>query len=471
MDRQVYEQALKAKDPRFDGRFFIGVKTTGIYCRPVCPVKSPKIGNVSFYPTAAAAAEAGFRPCLRCRPESSPGTPAWAGTSTTVQRGLRLIGDGALDSDSVAALSDRLGVTPRHLSRLFMQHLGASPKAVAQTRRLHFAKKLLDETDLPMTEIALSAGYGSVRRFNDHIRQVYGRPPSSLRRRSGVPASSTLSLRLPYRPPYDYASILKFLRRRATPGVEQVRDGCYLRTIEAEGERGTLTIRHLPERNELLCEIDLPGSHRLIRLVDRVRRLFDLNADPLEIERCLRRDDQLADAVQRRPGLRVPGAWDPFEIAVRAVVGQQISLRAATSVMGKIAQRFGVFADGRRYFPAPQSLTEAQEGDLPMPRARAAAVRALSREVLDGTVDFGASDPGVLVEQLMRIKGIGPWTAQYVAMRAANDPDAFLHGDLVLLRVARDRLGVCSAAELRRRAEAWRPWRAYAAMHLWALAV
>ena len=232
-------------------------------------------------------------------------------------------------------------------------------------------------------------------------------------------------------------------------------------------ERGTLTIRHLPERNELLCEIDLPGSHRLIRLVDRVRRLFDLNADPLEIERCLRRDDQLADAVQRRPGLRVPGAWDPFEIAVRAVVGQQISLRAATSVMGKIAQRFGVFADGRRYFPAPQSLTEAQEGDLPMPRARAAAVRALSRQVLDGTVDFGAGDPSVLVEQLMHIKGIGPWTAQYVAMRAADDPDAFLHGDLVLLRVARDRLGVCSAAELRRRAEAWRPWRAYAAMHLW----
>ena len=470
MDRQVYEQALKAKDPRFDGRFFIGVKTTGIYCRPVCPVKSPKIGNVLFYPTAAAAAEAGFRPCLRCRPESAPGTPAWAGTSTTVQRGLRLIGDGALDSGSVAALSDRLGVTPRHLSRLFMQHLGASPKAVAQTRRLHFAKKLLDETDLPMTEIALSAGYGSVRRFNDHIRQVYGRSPSSLRRRSGVPASSTLSLRLPYRPPYDYAAILEFLRRRATPGVEQVRDGRYLRTIEAEGERGTLTIRNLPEHNQLLCEIDLPGSHRLIRLADRVRRLFDLSADPLEMNRCLSRDAQLAGIVQRRPGLRVPGAWDPFEIAVRAVVGQQISLRAATSVMGKIAQRFGISADGKQYFPAPQSLAEAKEGDLPMPRTRAAAVRALSRAVLDGTVDLDAGDPRELVEQLMRIKGIGPWTAQYAAMRAANDPDAFLHGDLVLLRVARRRLGVGSAAELLQRAEAWRPWRAYAGMHLWALA-
>jgi AraC family transcriptional regulator of adaptative response / DNA-3-methyladenine glycosylase II len=470
MDRQVYEQALKAKDPRFDGRFFIGVRTTGIYCRPVCPVKSPKIGNVSFYPTAAAAAEAGFRPCLRCRPESSPGTPAWAGTSTTVQRGLRLIGDGALDTGSVAALSDRLGVTPRHLSRLFMRHLGASPKAVAQTRRLHFAKKLLDETDLPMTEVALAAGYGSVRRFNDHIQQVYGRSPSSLRRRSAARASSTFSLRLPYRPPYDYAAILDFLRRRATPGVEAVGDGRYLRTIEAEGERGTLAIRNLPEQNQLLCEIDLPGSHRLIRLVDRVRRLFDLNADPLEIDRCLCRDRALAGIVRDRPGLRLPGAWESFEIAVRAVVGQQISLQAATGIMGTIAQRFGVIADGRRHFPEPHSLVEVADGDLPMPRARAAAIRALSRAVLDGAIDLDAGDPGALVEQLMRIKGIGPWTAQYVAMRAANDPDAFLHGDLVLLRVARQRLGVGSAAELVKRAEGWRPWRAYASMHLWAAA-
>jgi len=470
MDRQACEQALKAKDPRFDGRFFIGVKTTGIYCRPVCPVKSPRIRNVLFFPTAAAAAEAGFRPCLRCRPESSPGTPAWAGTSTTVQRGLRLIGDGALDSGGVEALSERLGVTPRHLSRLFLQHLGASPKAIAQTRRLHFAKKLLDETDLPMTEIALSAGYGSVRRFNDHIQQVYRRSPSSLRRNANARSSSTFSLRLPYRPPYDYAAILDFLRRRATPGVECVADGRYLRTIEAGGERGTLAIRHLPERNQLLCEIDLPGSRRLIRLVERVRRLFDLNADPLEINRCLGRDPALADITQNNPGLRVPGAWDPFEIAVRAIVGQQVSVPAATSVMGKIAQRFGVLDDGRRYFPTPESLAGSRESELPMPGARAAAVRALSRAVLDGAVDFGAGDPGELVEQLLRIQGIGPWTAQYVAMRAANDPDAFLHGDLVLLRVARQRLSVTSAAELLRRAEPWRPWRAYAGMHLWSLA-
>lgn len=470
MDRQAYEQALQAKDPRFDGRFFIGVKTTGIYCRPVCPVKSPKIRNVLFFPTAAAAAEAGFRPCLRCRPESSPGTPAWAGTSTTVKRGLRLIGEGALDIGGVEALSERLGVTPRHLSRLFMRHLGASPKAVAQTRRLHFAKKLLDETGLPMTEVALAAGYGSVRRFNDHVRQVYGRPPSALRRRTGTRASSILSLRLPYRPPYDYAAMLEFLARRAIPGVEQVEDGRYLRTIEAEGERGGLAVSHLPDHHQLLVEIDLPGSHRLIQLTDRVRRLFDLDADPLEIQRTLARDPQLAGPTRRRPGLRVPGAWDRFEIAVRAIVGQQISVPAATRVMGEIAQRFGSVADGRRYFPAPECLAAAGDGELPMPGGRAAAVRALSRAVLDGAVDLGHDDPGGLVEQLMQIRGIGPWTAQYVAMRAAGDPDAFLHGDHVLLRVARERLGLASHAELLRRAEDWRPWRAYAAMHLWALA-
>jgi AraC family transcriptional regulator of adaptative response / DNA-3-methyladenine glycosylase II len=474
LDRRVCEQALKAKDPRFDGRFFIGVKTTGIYCRPVCPVKSPKVGNVLFFPTAAAASEAGFRPCLRCRPESSPGTPAWAGTSTTVQRGLRLIGEGALDSGGVEALSDRLGVTPRHLSRLFMQHLGASPKAIAQTRRLHFAKKLLNETALSMTEIALASGYGSVRRFNDHVQQVYGRSPSALRGRAAAraeaKADSTFVLRLPYRPPYDFAGMLEFLRRRATPGIEAVADGRYVRSITLGDERGTLAVSQVSGQNQLLCEIDLPDSRRLMQAVDRVRRQFDLNADPLEIRRCLGRDPELAALVERKPGLRVPGAWDPFEIVIRGIVGQQISVAGATTVLGKIVQRFGAIADGRHYFPTPESLAGAEEGELPMPATRAAAVRAVSRAVLDGSLDPGIENPAELVEQLTRIRGVGPWTAQYVAMRAASDPDAFLHGDLVLLRSAQLHLGVSSPAELLARAEAWRPWRAYAGIHLWAVA-
>lgn len=470
MNERIFEQALRAKDPRFDGRFFIGVRTTGIYCRPVCPVKSPKLANVCYFPTAAAAAEAGFRPCLRCRPESSPGTPAWAGTSATVQRALRLIGEGALDEAGVEALSERLGVTSRHLSRLFMRHLGASPLAVAQTRRLHFAKNLLNETDLPMTEIALAAGYGSVRRFNDHVRQVYGRPPTALRGRAAARPDATLALRLPFRPPYDLDAMLEFLAARAIPGVERVEAHRYWRTIRVDEHCGTIAVERLPGENALRCEIDLPGSRALMRVVDRVRRMFDLNADPLEIERTLSCDPQLSAAIARQPGLRVAGAWDPFEIAVRAIAGQQISVKGATGVMGRIARQFGAMSDGRLYFPAPESLAGLNLGDLPMPTARARAIRDLARAVLEGRVDFATPDPARLVEQLKRLPGIGDWTAQYVAMRAANDPDAFLHSDLVLRRVAKERFGIETGQALQAQSESWRPWRAYAGMYLWRMA-
>ncbi|MCB1691975.1 MAG: DNA-3-methyladenine glycosylase 2 family protein [Pseudomonadales bacterium] len=468
-DREIYEQAMLARDARFDGRFFIGVRTTGVYCRPVCKVKSPKLANVTFFPTAAAAAEAGFRPCLRCRPESSPGTPAWAGTSTTVQRGLRLIAEGALDDGSIEALSDRLGVTSRHLSRLFMQHLGASPKSVAQTRRLHFAKKLLNETSLSMTEIAMSAGYGSVRRFNDHIRSVYGRSPSMLRRKATTTAS-TLCLRLPYRPPYDYEAILAFLAVRATPGVESVEGGRYRRSIEMEGERGTISVEKSPADYYLLCEITLPGARPLIGIVERIRRLFDLNADPMEIECSLSRDPELASIVRTSPGRRVPGAWDPFEVAVRAIVGQQVSVKGATTVMGKIVQRYGEATDSDVFFPTPESLSRLEVDQLPMPRARALAIQSMAKAVCTGEIDFDRDDSAGMVASLMRIKGIGPWTAQYVAMRAAGDPDAFLHGDLVLRQVAAAKLGIMTEKALVERSQCWRPWRAYAGMHLWSLA-
>lgn len=468
---------MQTKDPRFDGRFFIGVRTTGVYCRPVCPVKSPRLKNVTFFGTAAAAAEAGFRPCLRCRPESSPGTPAWAGTSTTVARGLRLISEGALDESGVVALSERLGVTPRHLGRLFMEHLGASPKAIAQTRRLHFAKKLLDETDLPMTEIALSAGYGSVRRFNDHVKQVYGRSPSDLRGgvRGGLRGhkerrTGTFMIRLPYRPPYDFAGVASFLGVRATPGVESVDDGVYARSVCIDGERGAFSVEQIPDKHQVLCNIDIDSARHLMRIVERIRRMFDLNADPLEIGDSLARDVQMKVVVAKNPGRRVPGAWDPFEVAVRAIVGQQVSVKGATTVMGKIARCYGENADGRLYFPTPQSLSMLDIGELPMPRARATAIRDMARCVVDGKVDFGSHDPAVLVEQLTAIKGIGPWTAQYVAMRALNDPDAFLSGDLVLRKVAAEKLGVATEAGLLERSQRWRPWRAYAGMHLWSMA-
>ena len=470
LSHRAYEQARQDKDARFDGKFFIAVKTTGIYCRPVCPVKSPKSRNIVFFDTAAAAAEAGFRPCLRCRPESSPGTPAWAGTSTTVKRALRLISEGALDQDGVDALSDRLGVTPRHLSRLFLQHLGASPKAIAQTRRLHFAKKLLDETDLPMTEIALSAGYGSVRRFNDHVINVYGRTPSVLRNRTPGRAVSPFQLKLPYRPPYDFPGVLNFLARRATPGIEVVDEGRYERSILVGGESGRLIVTHVPQHHAILCDIRLGSSKMLMGVVEKVRRMFDLNADPLEIGACLSRDKDLAPLVAANPGMRIPGAWDAFEVLVRAIVGQQISVKGATTVMGKILRACGETADGVLLFPSPESLARLAPERMPMPRSRAAAIAAVARAVSTGEVDLATQDTGTLVAQLTRIRGVGAWTAQYVAMRAINDPDAFLHTDLVLRRVAARRLSLATDQALLARAEAWRPWRAYAGMYLWSLA-
>lgn len=471
MDRQVYIQAMQAKDPRFDGRFFVGVKTTGVYCRPVCPVKTPHPRNVTFFPTAAAAAEAGFRPCLRCRPESSPGTPAWAGTSTTVSRALRLIGEGALDTQGVAALSDRLGVTSRHLSRLFMQHLGASPKAVAQTRRLHFAKKLLDETDLPMTEVALSAGYGSLRSFNDHFKRSYGRPPSTLRRHKAGRGAAGLSIGLRYRPPFDFSGVLAFLAARGIPGVERVEAECYARNILVDGEPGSLVVRQDAERHQLRCDIDISSARSLIGVVARIRRLFDLDADPLEIADCLGRDQLLAPVVSDNPGRRIPGAWDGFEVAVRAVVGQQVSIKGATTVMGRIARRYGEVAGGLLLFPGPERLADLHPDELPMPRTRALAIKRLAQGVAAGEVDLaGRAGAQSLVDSLMTIKGIGPWTAHYVAMRALGDPDAFLHNDLVLVKVARQCFGIASGDALLARAEAWRPWRAYAGMHLWSLA-
>jgi AraC family transcriptional regulator of adaptative response / DNA-3-methyladenine glycosylase II len=403
-----------------------------------------------------------------------------------VTRGLRLISDGALDQGSVEALSDRLGVTPRHLSRLFLQHLGASPKAIAQTRRLHFAKKLLDETDLPMTEIALSAGYGSVRRFNDHVMNVYGRTPSMLRNRAPNREVSSFQLKLPYRPPYNFEGVLGFLARRATPGIEVISPGHYERVIRVGGrvgghadeepskepaeETGRLIVTHNPQQHALLCDIRLGSSKRLMGVVEKVRRMFDLNADPLEIGACLSRDADLAPLVAANPGLRIPGAWDTFEVLVRAIVGQQISVKGATTVMGKILHEFGENADGVLLFPGPESLARLAPERLPMPRSRAVAIAEVARAVASGEVDLATQDSATLVTQLTRIKGIGEWTAQYVAMRAINDPDAFLHTDLVLRRVANSRLSLATDKALLARAEAWRPWRAYAGMYLWSLA-
>ncbi len=469
----VYERARLARDARFDGQFFVGVKSTGIYCRPICPANPPKPENVEYYPSAAAAGEAGFRPCLRCRPECAPGTPAWHGTSTTVRRGLRLIANGALDDGSVEDLAERLGVTSRHLRRLFTRHLGASPLAVAHTQRLHFAKRLIDQTQLPMRDIAVAAGYRSTRRFNDAFRTTYGRAPRELRRHVGNVAakpSATLAIDLPYRTPFDWTALLGFFAARAVPGVEAVSDGVYHRTVGT----GTIVVCDCPDARALRLSVAGVGTPDLFAVVQKVREIFDLDAPVGEIRKVLVRDPMLKRALGRRAVVRVPGTWDPFELSVRAILGQQVSVKAATTLAGRIVERYGspvaagAPANLTHVFPGADTLARARLEGLGLTTARAATIRRLAKAVVDGDVSFDAAqDPAGFRASLTALHGIGEWTAQYVAMRALKHPDAFPASDLGLLKAASGDGARVTPKALEARAEAWRPWRAYAALLLW----
>ncbi|HEY2177986.1 MAG TPA: AlkA N-terminal domain-containing protein [Caulobacteraceae bacterium] len=471
LDPILCRQALLARDARFDGRFFVGVQSTGIYCRPVCPARPPKAENCRYYPSAAAAQSAGFRPCLRCRPETAPGQGAWRGASNTVSRAMSLIDDGALDEGSVDTLAGRLGVGERQLRRLFLRHLGASPVSVAQTRRVLIAKQLIHETDLPMGEVALAAGFGSVRRFNECFRDLFGRGPLELRRGlgRGDAAAAGITLSLGYRPPYDWDSLLRFLAARAIPGVEDIRDGVYRRTIEIAGAAGSVTVAHEPQRRRLRATIHFPRLTALPRIIARLRQIFDLDADPEAIGAALSRDPRLAPLVAARPGLRVPGAWDGFELAVRAVLGQQITVAAATRLAGAIALRWGEpwEADGlERLFPRPEALAASVIGG--MPAARSAAISRLATSAAANPALFErGEDLEASIAALTALPGVGEWTAHYIAMRALREPDAFPAADIGLMRAMDDGAGRPSPAALLARAQAWRPWRAYAALHLW----
>ncbi|MDH4109274.1 MAG: helix-turn-helix domain-containing protein [Gammaproteobacteria bacterium] len=473
----IYERARLSRDPRFDGRFFVGVRTTGIYCRPICPANSPRRENVRFFPSAAAAGEAGYRPCLRCRPETAPGSPAWTGTSATVRRGLRLIAGGVLEDSDVERLAERLGVTSRHLRRLFTRHVGASPLAVAHTQRLHFAKRLIDDTTLSMQDIAIAAGYGSVRRFNDAFRKAYGRPPSELRRvgdsRAEAGVRPGLTVRLAYRRPFDWAAMLRFFNRRATPGVEAVAGDAYRRTVRLGEQAGVLELRPDARDGYLLLSLRGLTTQVLFEAVQRARELFDLDAPVDEIAGVLGRDALLAGPLRQTPGIRVVGAWDGFELAVRAILGQQVSVAAATTLAGRIAARYGeplagaAEGDPALLFPGPERLARARFNEVGLVRQRAATIRSLAAAVLKGEIDFDfAQDPAAFCERLTSIDGIGEWTAEYIAMRVLKNPDALPASDLGL----RKALGTdrpATANELKSRAEEWRPWRAYGAMLLW----
>src|SRR6201994_4400595 len=413
LDHDACYRAVKLRDSRFDGRFFTGVKTTGIYCRPICPARTPFAKNVIFFPTAAAAQEAGFRPCLRCRPETAPDLGAWRGTSNTVSRALSLIEHGALDDAEVDALAGRLGVGERQLRRLFQRHLGASPVAVAQTRRVLLAKQLIHETRLPMTEVAFAAGFGSIRRFNETFQQLFGRSPRELRRAAGpefsVAAAGELVLLLRYHPPYDWEAMTAFLRQRAIAGIEHVTAVRYARTLQLDGLTGTVTVEPA-DGNALRATVRFPKLSALPAIIARIRRVFDLGADPVAIAAHLAQDPVLAPLVKARPGLRVPGNWDGFELAIRAVLGQQITVVAARGLAAKLVAKYGKplrHPEGAltHVFPEPKALAKADLTTLGMPKSRAATLSAVAKDALARPQIFeAAGDLDDAIEQLRTIR-------------------------------------------------------------------
>jgi AraC family transcriptional regulator, regulatory protein of adaptative response / DNA-3-methyladenine glycosylase II len=450
MDADVCYRAVRARDARFDGLFFTAVRSTRIFCRPVCPARTPHRRNVEFFANAPAAQAAGYRPCLRCRPEVSPDLPASAGTSTTVTRALRLIDNGALDEASTEELAARLGLTDRHLRRLFLEHVGVPPVVVAQTRRTLFAKKLITETALPFADIAFASGFASLRRFNEAIRTTYQRNPKELRRFAPPePADgSAIELKLHYRPPYDWPALIAFVAPRAIPGLEVVDARTYRRT--------GLSVRHDADGNCLIASIEATSANKLRPIAEQVRFFFDLRANTTEIAAVLGKSPLLKRMVKKHPGLRVPGCWDPFEMAVRAMLGQQVTVKGATTLAGRLVERFGA--------PKAGVLADADLRSIGLPRARAESISAFARAVSDGRVRFDASvSSQETIGRMCELPGIGPWTANYIAMRALGDPDAFPSSDLGLLKAA----GISSHRRLEEIAEAWRPWRSYAALYLW----
>jgi AraC family transcriptional regulator of adaptative response / DNA-3-methyladenine glycosylase II len=469
LDAEHCYRALECRDARFDGRFFTGVLTTGVYCRPICPARTPKRRNLRFFACAAAAEEAGFRPCRRCRPDAAPGTPAWLGTSATVSRALRLIAEGALDDGDTEQLGARLGLGGRQLRRLFATRLGASPAAVARTRRTHFARRLIDETDRPMTEVAFGAGFRSVRQFNQAIRETFAETPSALRgaaRREAAPPGA-LELRLSYRAPYDWSGLLRFLAAGATPHCETVQKSGYRRSFETRGRAGALEVRPVAGRSQLALRLWLPELCELIRVVERVRRVFDLSADPLAVEALLRRDVHLAARFDARAGLRIPGAWSAFELVVRALAGGR------RDRVSQLVRRFGTRlefdgCDGVTHvFPRPETLADADLAAHGLPPERADALRKFAGAVAIGRIRLDA--PGALEDglaQLGTLPGLDADAAQWIALRALGETDAFPERDASLRRAYAGPRSQIAPDEFARRAQAWRPWRGYAAVAL-----
>ncbi|TXI90313.1 MAG: DNA-3-methyladenine glycosylase 2 family protein [Burkholderiaceae bacterium] len=477
-----YYRAMVAKDPRFDGVFFAGIKTTGIYCRPICRVKTPRETSCVFFSSQAAAEAAGFRPCLRCRPELAP----YALQQNLAHAIWHKIAAGALNHQGLEAFAIQIGLSSRQIRRLMLQEFGLSPIEIAQTQRLLFAKKLLQETHLPMTEVAYAAGFGSLRRFNALFEQRYHLTPAAIRRESGNDEATSrerlLHLRLAYRPPLAWTELLHYLHGRALAGIEYVdlESSSYARTVRIADSEGWVQVKHIPERQQLALTVSSGLQTVLMPLIDRIRSQFDLEANPLVIAQHLQQDARLAKQIAKTPGLRVPGTFDVFELAIRAILGQQVSVAGATTVAARLVSRFGnqvqITADRppalQYHFPSAAQLAQASLDEiaaLGMPGKRAATVLAFSRFVAEGGLEFAPHQPIEEVSaSLKALPGIGEWTAQYIAMRGLRYPNAFPAGDLGLQKaVSEGHEQRCSEKELQAMSQPWAPWRSYAALLLW----
>jgi AraC family transcriptional regulator, regulatory protein of adaptative response / DNA-3-methyladenine glycosylase II len=478
-------RAVCSRDERFDGWFFTAVTSTRIYCRPSCPARTPKPQNVRFYPTAAAAQQAGFRACLRCRPDASPGSPEWRGRANVAARAMRLILDGTVDREGVAGVARRVGYSERQLHRVLLAELGTGALSLARAQRAQTARVLLASTELAVSEVAFAAGFDSVRQFNDTVRDVFARTPSELRRRARaaqqpgsllIGARQAISLRLTHRQPLASSSLLEFLGRRAIEGVEAYDGATYRRTLRLPHGAGTVALSAGERAGEICAVFILDELRDLTAAVARCRHLLNLDADPVAIDQHLADDPLLGALVRRTPGLRVPGTVEGFELAARAVIGQQVSLAAARTVAASLVRAAGTsIADPvlptRKLFPSAQALARLAR-DRPsafaMPASRRMTLAALSEAVAAGelAIDQGA-DPVELERGLLAIRGVGAWTASYIAMRALGDPDAFLATDLGVRHAVAALGGDSSRRAIAAAAERWRPWRAHAVMHLW----
>ncbi|GGX07426.1 AlkA N-terminal domain-containing protein [Streptomyces chryseus] len=473
-DTERCVRAVRSKDSRFDGWFFTAVLTTRIYCRPSCPVVPPKVENMTFYPSAAACQQAGFRACKRCRPDTSPGSPEWNARADVVARAMRLIGDGVVDREGVPGLAARLGYSTRQIERQLLAELGAGPLALARAQRAQTARLLIETTPLPMADVAFAAGFSSVRTFNDTVREVFALAPSELRGRGGKQqrTSGAISLRLPFRAPLNPTNLFGHLAATAVPGVEEWRDGAYRRTLSLPYGHGIATLT--PRPDHIGCLLSLTDLRDLTIAISRCRRLLDLDADPVAVDDQLRTDPLLAPLVDKAPGRRVPRTTDAAEFAVRAVLGQQVSTAAARTHAARLVTAHGTPVDDpagglTHLFPGPARLAALDPESLALPRSRRTTLTTLVSSLADGSLALGFdSDWERARAQLMALPGFGPWTVEVIAMRALGDPDAFLPTDLGIRRAAAE-LGLPSTpAAFTARAAAWRPWRAYAVQYLWA---